>query len=69
MPDYRPELEQLLVQEGCYRLDHLGSGIWKWYSPKTNIPFVVDPIYPSLKAAHEVLRSAGIGPVIKPKRD
>jgi hypothetical protein len=69
MPDYRHELELLLTQNGCQRLDHIGCGIWKWYSPKTNIPFQVEPFYPSLKAANEILVRAGIGPVIKAKRD
>jgi len=69
MVDYRPELEQLLVQNRCVRLDHIGEGIWKWHSPRTNIVFNVEPYYPSLTAANEVLQRAGIAPVIKPKRD
>ena len=69
MPDYRHEVEILLTQNGCQRLDHIGSGIWKWYSPKTGIAFSVDPYFPSLKAANDVLERAGIGAIIKPKRD
>jgi hypothetical protein len=69
MPDYRFELESLLVQNRCDRLDHIGAGIWKWYSPKTGVVFDVEPFYPSLKAANEVLQRAGIAPVIKAKRD
>jgi hypothetical protein len=69
MPDYRHELEALLCQNGCQRLDHIGSGIWKWHSPKTGITFQVEPFYPSLKAANEVAVRAGAGAVIKPKRD
>jgi len=69
MPDYRHELEQILVANQCQRLEHIGAGIWKWYSPKTNIVFSVESYFPSLKAANEVLERAGVGPIIKPKRD
>jgi hypothetical protein len=69
MPDYRPELETLLIQNACQRLDHIGGGIYKWYSGKTGIVFNVEPYYPSLVAANEVLKRAGIAPIIKPGRD
>jgi len=69
MPDYRYELETQLCHNGCQRLDHIGGGIWKWYSPKTQILFQVEPFYPSLKAANEVLTRAGVGPILKTKRD
>jgi hypothetical protein len=69
MPDYRHDVENLLAQHQCTRLEHLGAGIWKWYSPKTNIPFSVDSYVPTQKMANEILKRAGIAPVIKPKRD
>lgn len=69
MPDYRIDLESVLIANGCQRLNHIGEGIYRWHSPKTNIIFSVQSFYPTLKGVDEVLKRAGIAPVIKPKRD
>jgi hypothetical protein len=68
MVDYHRELLSLLTQNDCQRLDHIGAGIYRWHSPKSGITFNVEPSYPSRKAANEVLRRAGIAPVIKEKK-
>jgi hypothetical protein len=69
MPDYRHTVENLLIQNQCSRLEHLGAGIWKWYSPKTNIAFSVESYIPTQKIATEILKRAGIGSIVKPERD
>jgi hypothetical protein len=69
MPDYHDQLVALLLQGQCQRLDHIGLGIYKWYSPKNGVRFQVEPYYPSIKAANEVLVRAGLAAVIKPTRN
>jgi hypothetical protein len=69
MADYHDELVRLLAQSGCQRLDHIANGIYKWYSDKTRLVFNVEPSYPSLRAANEVLQRAGIGPILKSTRE
>lgn len=65
MPNYHPEVVKLLNQYGCQRLEEAGRGMFYWYSKRTGVKFIVDHVVPSKGGANEILRRAGIGPLIK----
>lgn len=68
MVNYHPQVVQLLTQYQCLRLEHIGNGIWKWYSPLTKMTFSVDNPIRSRKTAHAILERAGLPPIIKETR-
>jgi hypothetical protein len=60
MTDYSRELKRYL-QEACCRFDRKGKGDHEiWFSPVTNIKFVVDSKIKSRHTANAVLKQAGL---------
>jgi len=60
MADYSKELKQYLQKEGCY-FESQGKGDHEiWFSPITNIRFVVDNRIKSRHTANAVLKQAGL---------
>jgi len=60
MSDYSRELKRLLRQAGC-SFERQGKGDHEiWYSPITDIRFVVDNAIKSRHTANAVLRQAGL---------
>jgi len=60
MSDYSKELKQHLQKEGCY-FERQGKGDHEiWFSPITNIRFVVDNHIKSRHTANAVLKQAGL---------
>ena len=60
MSDYSKELKQHLQKEGCY-FERQGKGDHEiWFSPITNIRFVVDNRIKSRHTANAVLKQAGL---------
>ena len=60
MSDYSKELKQYLQKEGCY-FERQGKGDHEiWFSPITNIRFVVDNRIKSRYTANAVLKQAGL---------
>lgn len=60
MSDYSRELKQYLQNEGCY-FERQGKGDHEiWFSPITNIRFVVDNRIKSRHTANAVLKQAGL---------
>lgn len=68
MVNYHLEVLKLLTQYDCQRLNHIGNGIFRWHSPITNLVFNVDDPIRSINTANEILKRAGIGPIIKQRR-
>jgi hypothetical protein len=60
MSDYSKELKQYLLDVGC-RFERQGKGDHEiWFSPVTNIRFVVDNRIKSRHTANAVLKQAGL---------
>jgi len=60
MSDYTPKLKQILHEAGCY-FDRPGKGDHEiWFSPITQIRFVVDSSIKSRHTANAVLKQAGL---------
>ena len=60
MSDYSKDLKRRLQDAGC-RFDRQGKGDHEiWYSPLTNIKFVVDNRIKSRHTANAVLKQAGL---------
>lgn len=60
MFDYSKELKQVLQNAGC-RFDRQGKGDHEiWFSPVSNIKFVVDNKIKSRHTANGVLKQAGL---------
>ena len=60
MSDYSKELKQYLQKEGCC-FERQGKGDHEiWFSPITNIRFVVDNRIKSRHTANAVLKQAGL---------
>jgi len=60
MSDYSRELKRLLRQAGC-SFERQGKGDHEiWYSPITDIRFVVDNAIKSRHTANAVLKQAGL---------
>jgi len=60
MVDFTPELKKVLQDAGC-RFDRQGKGDHEiWYSPITNVHFVVDQKIRSRHTANAVLKQAGL---------
>lgn len=60
MSDYSKELKQYLQNKGCY-FERQGKGDHEiWFSPITNIRFVVDNRIKSRHTANAVLKQAGL---------
>jgi len=60
MSDYSKEFKQHLQKEGCY-FERQGKGDHEiWFSPITNIRFVVDNHIKSRHTANAVLKQAGL---------
>lgn len=60
MSNYTPKLKKILREAGCY-FERPGKGDHEiWYSPITNIRFVVDNSIKSRHTANAVLKQAGL---------
>jgi len=60
MSDYSNDLKQYLQKKGCY-FERQGKGDHEiWFSPITNIRFVVDNRIKSRHTANAVLKQAGL---------
>lgn len=60
MADFTPDLKRALRDAGC-RFDRKGKGDHEiWYSPITNVRFVVDRKIKSRHTANAVLKQAGL---------
>jgi len=60
MSDFSKELKQYLQEAGCY-FERQGKGDHEiWFSPITNIRFVVDNRIKSRHTANAVLKQAGL---------
>ncbi len=60
MSDFSKDLKKLLRDKGCF-FDRQGKGDHEiWYSPITNIRFVVDNKIKSRHTANAVLKQAGL---------
>ncbi|MGQ9858993.1 MAG: type II toxin-antitoxin system HicA family toxin [Thermodesulfobacteriota bacterium] len=60
MSNYTPKLKQILREAGCY-FERPGKGDHEiWFSPMTQIRFVVDSFIKSRHTANAVLRQAGL---------
>jgi HicA toxin of bacterial toxin-antitoxin, len=60
MSDYTKDLKRYLQDSGC-RFDRQGKGDHEiWFSPLTNIKFVVDNHIKSRHTANAVLKQAGL---------
>ena len=60
MSDYTKDLKRYLQDAGC-RFDRQGKGDHEiWFSPLTNIKFVVDNHIKSRHTANAVLKQAGL---------
>lgn len=58
--NYARELKKILRDAGCY-LVRQGKGDHEiWYSPKTDVNFVVDAGVPSRHTANQALKQAGL---------
>ena len=61
MSDYTPKLMELLRRHGCYFVRQ-GKGDHEiWFSPISQIHFVVDSKIKSRHTANAVLKQAGLG--------
>ena len=57
---FTPEVKKLLLEAGCYFIRQ-GKGDYEiWYSPITNINFVVDSKIKSRHTPNGVLKQAGL---------
>ena len=60
MSDFSKELKKLLLDKGCFFERH-GKGDHEiWYSPITDIRFVIDNKIKSRHTANAVLKQAGL---------
>jgi hypothetical protein len=60
MSDYTKDLKRYLQDAGC-RFDRQGKGDHEiWFSPLTNIKFVIDNHIKSRHTANAVLKQAGL---------
>ena len=60
MSNYTPKLKQILREAGCY-FERPGKGDHEiWFSPMTQIRFVVDSFIKSRHTANAVLKQAGL---------
>ncbi len=60
MADYTKELKRYLLESGC-RFERQGKGDHEiWFSPISNIKFVVDEHIKSRHTANAVLKQAGL---------
>ena len=64
-PNYHRQVVEQLVADKCLRMEPLPNGAFRWHSERTGITFMVEAEIRLSSVANEILRRAGLPPILK----
>jgi hypothetical protein len=62
-PDHHDAVVHQLSAAGCTRMEHVGDGAYRWYSPKSETLLIVEGQVFLRTQANAILQKAGLPPM------